>query len=99
MKRPPPLPGVLPFRVDAAGAAYLVGERSADAFKAGVAAGHYPPGRKIGARLLWLTRDLARAVDPDGASPQDAAHPASLDALIDRNLADDRSQDSGRQTR
>lgn len=99
MKRPPPLPGVRPFRVDAAGAAYLVGERSADSFKAGVAAGHYPPGKRVGNRLLWVTRELERAVDPDGASPQDAAHPASLDAMIDRNLADDHPQDSGRQAR
>lgn len=106
MTRPPrvALAGVRPFRVDAAGAAYLVGERSVDSFRASVAAGIYPPGKKVGARLLWLVRELERAVDPDAIDPAAGAahsqrHPASLDALIDRKLGDDRDPPQGHQTR
>jgi len=96
------LPGVMPFRVDATAAAYLVGERSADAFRARVAAGIYPPGTRVGNRLLWRTRELQGAVDPAALRAQDGA-PAGADdfgVLVDRlEREDDRSAPARDQAR
>lgn len=96
------LPGVMPFRVDADGAAYLVGERSADAFRARVAAGLYPPGQRVGNRLLWRTRELQGAVDPAALRAQDGAAPAEGDfgLMLDRSeREDDRSAPARDQAR
>jgi hypothetical protein len=79
-----PLPGVIPFRVPADVAAWLVGEPTVAAFLLRVSDGTYPQGKQVGRRKLWISSALRRAIDPDDSTGEIVIDENALLARLDR---------------